>query len=251
MAKPKKGLIKSFSVVAASRSKKPAKTKKAETKTKAKAEVPAAPASPASPASDVPSLTSILDEADQAFTDLVRRYYALGRAYVKAITYYGAEGKRAFRTRFPLTENALRNLEYVGRGRLLPHFSMCSNRFTCGLVNMTDSLLWQNKLLNISEKGMIKLRLPDGKTVEKSFEDFSNGEIDGVLSIVGSEDTAVSAEELSSKVVSMMAEVRKHFHRTETPAYKIVMKDGEPAVHFVKGKYTKQDLLKIIELYLS
>ena len=74
----------------------------------------------------IPPLCDILDMADRAYTDLTRKYYHLGSAYVMAIDYYGTAGKKAFKARFLLTENALRNLELIGRNRLMPQFAMCS-----------------------------------------------------------------------------------------------------------------------------
>lgn len=196
----------------------------------------------------IPTLESILNSADHAYTDLTKRYYVLGRAYVEAIDYYGAEGRRAFKTRFPLTDNALRNLELVGRGRLLPQFAMCSNRFTCGLVNMDNSMSWQCKLIGVSKNGVVRVKIND-KIVDKKFTDFMKKDVDAVLSIISSADKDLPIEELQKKVLNLRGEVRKKFKKNERDPYEITTQEGKkPFVKFYKAvPYTADDLLMLLE----
>lgn len=199
--------------------------------------------------SAVPSLTSILDDADKAYTDLTRKYHKLGCAYVAAIDYYGYTGRKAFKARFPLTDNALRNLELVGRGRLLPQFSMCSNRFTTGLVNLEDSLKWQYKLLGASTAGTVRIRKGD-KIVDKKFSAFLAKEEDAVLSIVSKANKDLSTEELAKKLYDLMGEVRAEIKKgyAPRPCYKIEENDGTPVVRFFRSvPYTAEELMKIVE----
>jgi len=198
---------------------------------------------------EIPTLECILDSADKAYTDITRKYYVLGCAYVSAIDYYGATGRRAFKARFPLTDNALRNLELIGRGRLLPQFSMCSNRFTVGLVNIEDSLKWQYKLIGASSAGTVRIRKGD-KIVDKKFSDFLAKEEDAVLSIVSKADKDLSTEELAKKLYDLMGEVRTEMKKNHKPRpnYKIEEVDGEPVVRFFRAvSYTAEDLMKIVE----
>ena len=193
-----------------------------------------------------PTLESILDAADKAFTSLTRNYMALGEAYVQAITYYGSDGKRAFRTRFPFTDNALRNLEYVGRGRLLPQFAMCSDKFVGGLVNMEDSIKWQYKLLGASECGKLRIRVGD-KIRDIPFEEFKSGTTDAVLSLVSKENASLTPEQLRKKLTELDHEVRANFLRNKIPPYEIRILDGKKVVRFMKaGTYTADELKKIL-----
>ena len=214
---------------------------------KAPARKPAAKkASTANVAKDKPTLKEILDSADRAFTDMVRRYYALAVAYVQAVDIYGSAGKKAFMGRFPLTTNALRNLELVGRGRLLPQFSLCSNRFTVGLVELTNSLDIQYKLLGAA-KGMIRCVGSDGKIVSKSFDELTSKESDIVLSVVAEGDEGLDPIDLSDKITKRMAEARASFKHTSKPRYKIHVKDGVAYVRFFKSvSYTAEALEKIV-----
>ena len=197
---------------------------------------------------DKPSLEEILNEAERAFTGVVRRYLELGVAYVKATTYYGSAGRKAFLVRFPLTDNALRNLELVGRGKLLPQFAMCSNRFTTGLANMVDSLMWQQKLLGISKGGTVRVKVGD-KIVDKRWDEFiKNADIDGVLSILSEADKDMSEEELAEKLLKLKKTVRSKFVHTKKPAYLVTKNEVGTFVRFYKAKaYTAADLRRIAD----
>jgi hypothetical protein len=197
-----------------------------------------------------PLLQDILDAADKAYTSITKKYYCLGTAYVAAIDYYGAEGRRAFKVRFPLTDNALRNLELVGRGRLLPQFAMCSNRFTTGLANMDDSLDWQYKLLGASKNGYVRVRSKDGRILDKKFEEFVNAdEVDAVLSVVSAANKDLSVDELSKKLSKMVSDARAKFKKGKRDPFVISMgADGKHVVRFYKATpYTAEDLNGIIE----
>jgi len=198
---------------------------------------------------EIPTLESILDSADKAYTDITRKYYVLGCTYVMAVDYYGTTGRRAFKERFPLTDNALRNLELVGRGRLLPQFSMCSNRFTSGLVNLEDSLKWQYKLIGASSVGTVRVRKGD-KIVDKKFSDFLAKEEDAVLSIISKADKNLSQEELAKKLRDIRSEVRAEIKKSygSRPKYKIEEVNGVPVVKFFRAvPYTAEELMKIVE----
>lgn len=198
----------------------------------------------------IPTLESILNEADKAFTDVVKNYLRLGDALVKAITFYGAKGKRAFKTRFPLTDNALDHLELVGRGRLLPQFAMCSDRFVSGIVNISESLKWQYKLLGASKKGMIRIRTRNGKIVDAKFEDLRKKEIDGVLSIISEEDKDLSPEELCDKIAQLNRQVVDNFEKGNKPLYviKIDTKSSKTVVRFTKSHtYTRDEIKAILD----
>ena len=193
-----------------------------------------------------PTLESILKTADEAFTSLTRNYMKIGEAYVQAITYYGSDGKRAFRTRFPFTDNALRNLEYVGRGKLLPQFAMCSDKFVGGLVNMEDSIRWQYKLLGASECGKLRMRVGD-KVRDVPFEEFRSGTTDAVLSLVSKENESLTPEQLRKKLLELDREVRANFLRDKKPPYEIRVQDGKKVVRFMKARtYTAEELKKIL-----
>ena len=197
---------------------------------------------------DKPSLDEILCEAEKAFTGVVRRYLELGIAYVKAITYYGSEGRRAFLVRFPLTDNALRNLELVGRGKLLPQFAMCSNRFTTGLANMVDSLMWQQKLLGISKNGTVRMKVGD-KIVDKRWDEFvKNADIDGVLSILAEADKDLTQEQLADKLLKLKKKVRANFSHYKKAPY-IVTADvtGAFARFYSSKPFTAAQLRKIAD----
>ena len=171
------------------------------------------------------SLDSILEEAERAFSDIVRRYYAWGVAYVKAIRIYGAEGRRAFQGRFPLTANALRNLELVGSGRLMPQFTLCSNRFTCGLANMDDSMRWQRKLVACASGNTVKV-IVDGKLQDIPLDRFL--EDDGaILATISESDLDMSPTELAAKVEKLRSDVRAHFTpRPRKPDHEVAMNNG-------------------------
>lgn len=197
----------------------------------------------------IPPLCDILDMADRAYTDLTRKYYHLGSAYVMALDYYGAAGKKAFKARFPLTDNALRNLELIGRNRLLPQFAMCSNRFTVGLVNLEDSIKWQFNLIGASKTGMVRMRKGD-KIVDKKFSDFMAKEENAVLSIIRKSDKKLTPEELSKKLYNMMDEVREEFKKNykPRPLYKMGDINGTKVVRFYRSKpYTPSELRSILE----
>ena len=224
---------------------KPAAKKAPARKPVAKKAVKASRAAVAASKDDKPSLEEILDSADRAFTDMVKRYYALAVAYVQAVDIYGSAGKKAFMGRFPLTTNALRNLELVGRGRLLPQFSLCSNRFTVGLVELTNSLDIQYKLIGAA-KGMIRC-VENGKVVSKSFDELTAKESDIVLSVVAEGDEDLDPIELADKITRRMAEARASFKHTSKPKYKIHVKDGVAYVRFFRSvSYTAEALGKII-----
>jgi hypothetical protein len=177
---------------------------------------------------------------------MVKRYYALAVAYVQAVDIYGSAGKKAFTGRFPLTTNALRNLELVGRGRLLPQFSLCSNRFTVGLVELTNSLDIQYKLIGAA-KGMIRCVGPDGRIVSKSFDELTSKESDIVLSVVAEGDEDLDPLALSDKITKRMAEARASFRHSPKPDYRIHTKDGVAYVRFFKSvSYTVEALEKIV-----
>lgn len=214
---------------------------------KAKVAKKAVTATKAAKTDEKPTLKSILDSADKAFTDMVKRYYALSIAYVQALDYYGSMGRKAFMGRFPLTQNALRNLELVGRGRLLPQFSLCSNRFTVGLVELNNSLDIQYKLLGAA-KGMIRCVDTDGKIVTKSFDELTAKESDIVLSVVAEGEEDLGPIEIADKITKRMAAARAEFKRAKKPAYKIYDGPNGPVVRFFKTvAYGVKDLQKIIE----
>ena len=193
-----------------------------------------------------PTLESIIQSAEVAFTSLSRNYMLLGEAYVKAITYYGYDGKRAFRTRFPLTDNAFRNLELVGRGRLLPQFAMCSDKFVSGIVHMENSMAWQYKLLGASEFGKLRMRV--GDTIrDVSFDEFRSGTTDAVLSIISKENVGLTPDQLRQKLLNLNREVRSRFVKDNKPPFEIRMVEGKRVVRFMKAKtYSVEDLKKII-----
>ena len=223
--------------------------KKTAKKTVSKATVAkkAAKAPKAAKTDDKPTLKSILDSADKAFTDMVKRYYALAIAYVQALDYYGSMGRKAFMGRFPLTQNALRNLDLVGRGRLLPQFSLCSNRFTVGLVELNNSLDIQYKLLGAA-KGMIRCVDTDGKIVSKSFDELTAKESDIVLSVVAEGEEDLGPIEIADRITKRMAAARAEFKRAKKPAYKIYDGPNGPVVRFFRTvAYSVKDLQKIIE----
>jgi len=218
-----------------------------KTVSKAKVVKKAVKATKVAKTDDKPTLKSILDSADRAFTDMVKKYYALAVAYVQALDYYGSAGKKAFMGRFPLTQNALRNLEMVGRGRLLPQFSLCSNRFTVGLVELTNSLDVQYKLLGAA-KGMIRCVDTDGKIVTKSFDELTAKESDIVLSVVAEGEEDLGPIEIADRITKRMAAARAEFRRPKKFAYKIYDEGGNKFVRFFKSvKYGVADLQKIIE----
>lgn len=188
------------------------------------AEIVASASSLAKP--ERPTLESILDAADSAFTGVVKNYMRLGEALVDAVRFYGEKGRKAFRTRYPLTDNALRHLELVGSGKLLPQFTMCSDKFVNGLANMPNSLSWQYKLLGSSEDGKIRIRVGE-KFRDVRFEDLRSGEVDGVLSIVAKSDESLTSEELGKKIRKMNRDVRGRFVKSDIPTYEIRTKDGE------------------------
>lgn len=194
-----------------------------------------------------PSLESILLEAEEAFTNTVKRYYVLAQALMKAITYYGNAGKKAFTARFPLTDNAIRNLEYIGRGQLLPHFAMCSDRFVKGLVEMENSLSWQYKLLGSSKEGILNVRV-NGKIIEKKFSDFvKDAEIDCILSIISESDIALTPKELAEKLKELQEEVRKRFPRKVRNPWEIKIKDKKAVIRFNQASfYTIEALEQLI-----
>ena len=199
-------------------------------------------------AAEKPSLSDIMAEAEKAFTGVVRRYLDLGLAYVKAITFYGAEGKKAFMTRFPLTDNALRNLELVGKGRLMPQFAMCSNRFTVGLANMANSMLWQQKLLGISKNGTVRVKVGD-KVVDKPWTDFvKNSEIDEVLSILSEADKDLTQEQLADKLLKLKKKVRANFsHYKKSPYIVTANVTGAFARFYSSKPFTAEQLRKIAD----
>lgn len=194
-----------------------------------------------------PSLESILDDADRAFTDIVKKYMTLGETLVKAITYYGSAGKRAFKMRFPLTDNSLNNLELVGRGRLLPQFAMCSNRFVKGLVDMVDSLKWQYKLIGASKCGIIRVRI-NGNIINAKLTDLRSEKlVDGVLSIISDENKDLTPKQLCEKLMSLRKEVRANFNREVRPTFEIATVDGRKCIRFLKAKpFSADDLRKFI-----
>ena len=223
--------------------------KKTTKKTAAKAKVAkkAVKVPKAAKADDKPTLKSILDSADRAFTDMVKKYYTLAIAYVQALDYYGSMGRKAFMGRFPLTQNALRNLELVGRGRLLPQFSLCSNRFTVGLVELNNSLDIQYKLLGAA-KGMIRCVDSDGKIVTKSFDELTAKESDIVLSVVAEGEEDLGPIEIADRITKRMAAARAEFKRAKKPAYRIYDGPGGPVVRFFKTTaYTAAALEKIVD----
>lgn len=222
--------------------------KKAVLKTIKKATKKAVKKPAKTPAKNIPTLESILEEADTAFTDVVKNYLRLGESLVKAITFYGIKGKKAFKTRFPLTENALAHLEMVGRGRLLPQFAMCSDRFVSGIVNMAESLKWQYKLLGASKNGMIRIRTRNGEIVDAKFEDLRNKEIDGVLSIISEENKDLTPEELCEKIASLNQKVVDKFEKDNKPLYmiKIDVKSSKTVVRFIKSHTYTRDEIKAI-----
>lgn len=195
-----------------------------------------------------PTLEEILCEAEKAFTGVVRRYLELGIAYVKAITFYGVSGRKAFLSRFPLTDNALRNLELVGKGQLMPQFAMCSNRFTSGLVGMADSMLWQQKLLGITKNGTVRVKVGD-KIVDRRWDEFlKNSEIDGVLSILAEADKDLTQDELAEKLLKLKKKARENFVHTKKPNYLITKNAVGTFVRFYKARaYTADDLRKIAD----
>lgn len=196
--------------------------------------------------SSKPTLEEILCEAEKAFTGVVKRYMELGVAYVKAITFYGAEGKKAFMTRFPLTDNALRNLELVGKGRLMPQFAMCSNRFTVGLANMANSMLWQQKLLGISKNGTVRMKVGD-KVVDKPWTDFvKNADIDGVLSILAEADKELSQEQLADKLLKLKKRVRANFAHSKKSQYLVFADTTGAYARFYSSKPFTADQLRRI-----
>lgn len=195
-----------------------------------------------------PTLESILAKADKAFTGVVIRYFELGQALVEAITYYGSEGRKAFRCRFPLTENTLKHLELVGRMRLLPHFALCSDRFVNGLVEMKDSTTWQYKLIGASSNGKIRVKV-DGDIVDKSFTDFvKEKDVNCLLTILSDENKDLTLDELADKICNMYDEVRSKF--VSKPRYPFEIKytaGGKKVVRFYQVKsYTVDDLRAII-----
>jgi hypothetical protein len=195
-----------------------------------------------------PALEEILQEAEKAFTGVVRRYLDLGLAYVKAITFYGAEGKKAFLTRFPLTDNALRNLELVGKGRLMPQFAMCSNRFTVGLANMANSMLWQQKLLGISKNGTVRVKVGDN-VVDKPWTDFvKNSDIDGVLSILAEADKDLTQEQLADKLLKLKKKVRANFSHYKKSPYVVTADTTGAYARFYSSKpFTAAQLRRIAD----
>ena len=199
--------------------------------------------------SEKPTLESILEEADRAFTDLSRNYLILGEAFVKAITFYGNEGKKAFRMRYPLTDNALRNLELVGRGRLLPAFAMCSDMFVSGLVNMNDSIKWQHKILGASECGKLRVRV-NGRLTDIPFSEFRSGKAaKAVLTLVSKADENLTTDQLREKLANLDKEVRANFSRKPVRLYEIRIANGNKVVRFMKPHtYTAEELREILAI---
>lgn len=196
---------------------------------------------------DVESLESILAEADRAFSDIVKRYYALGRCYVKAVKLYGLKGRKAFIARFPLTDNALRNLELVGTGKLLPHFAMCSNKFTVGIVNMVDSMMWQRKLASCATGNVVRVVREDGTVSEMSLEDFLK-DANAVMATISEADSDLSPEELAEKIEKMRSDARAHFVHHKNPPYVVKTMGDKKVVRFFKSiPYDADGLKKILD----
>lgn len=195
-----------------------------------------------------PSLESILSTAERAYTDATRNYLILGESLVMAITYYGSDGKRAFRTRFPLTDNALRNLELVGRGKLLPHFAMCSDKFVSGIVEMPDSIRNQHRLVGASQNGMIRVKVK-GKITDIPLSDFRSNKItDAVLSILSEGDEDLSDSKLREKFLKIDHEIRSKFIVRKKPLYEYRVVDGKKVVRFLKAHtYDAETLASILE----
>lgn len=197
---------------------------------------------------DKPSLESILREGDRVFSDIVMKTVKLAECLVRATEFYGQAGRRAFRARFPLTDNTVRNLDYIGHGLLLPQFVLCSDRFVHGLVDLQDSMSWQYKLLCASKNGMINIRKSDGSLTEVPIDQMEKSLADGVLTIMTESDKDMSVDQFASKIRSLMRDVRQKFARIKRNLFEISMKDGHKVVRFFRSTaVTAEDLRKIVE----
>lgn len=196
---------------------------------------------------DQPSLESILEKADIAYTNITRNCQFFGELLVQAITYYGNVGKKEFRTRYPLTDNALRNLELVGRGRLLPQFALDSDKFVTGLVNMDDSLMWQHKLIGASRNGTVMVRW-NGRIISVPFGDFRSGKLAGaVLTLLSESDRDLTVDQLGEKLRNLDREVRAKFNHKPVKLYEIRLQGAAKVVRFLKvHTYTAEDLKAIL-----
>jgi hypothetical protein len=139
-------------------------------------------------------------------------------------------------------------LELVGKGRLMPQFAMCSNRFTVGLANMANSMLWQQKLLGISKNGTVRVKVGD-KVVDKPWTDFvKNSEIDEVLSILSEADKDLTQEQLADKLLKLKKKVRANFsHYKKSPYIVTANVTGAFARFYSSKPFTAEQLRKIAD----
>lgn len=181
-----------------------------------------------------------MNSADVEFTSLAKRYEKLGKILIEAETYYGLEGRKAFATRFPVTANTLRNLEYIGRGSLMAVFALCSDKFIKGLINLPDSMSWQLKLVAGDSSGINVLK--NGKIVKMKYEDFIDDKADALFSIIDESDKDISPDKLRDKIRNNFSAVRSKFAKKTVPRY--IIKGG--VVKFNRGKFSVAELRKII-----
>ena len=181
------------------------------------------------------SLESLLAKADEAYTGLVKRYAALADVYVKIIRIHGHQGREAFKARFPLTENTLANLERVGTGRLLPQFTLCSNRFTSCLVRMRDSIAWQYKLVNSSEDGKVNVFV-NGKVKKVDIGAITSPDVAGcVLTLMSESDLKMTEEEFRDKMAAVRTECVGLFDGVKTPMFRTCVVNGSLCVKFLRA----------------
>ncbi len=181
------------------------------------------------------SLESLLAKADEAYTGLVKRYATLADVYVKIIRIHGNQGREAFKARFPLTENTLANLERVGTGRLLPQFTLCSNRFTSCLVRMRDSLAWQYKLVNSSEDGKVNVFV-NGKVKSVDIGEIASNDVAGcILTLMSESDLRMTDEEFRDKMAAVRAECVGKFEGVKTPVFRTCIVNGSVCVKFLRA----------------
>lgn len=191
-------------------------------------------AKPAKTAPQQPTLTELLAEAGHGYTASIRGVTKFSTAYVAAISLYGSEGDKQFRTKYALyTDADWQTFEDIGKGRLLPQFAFASGSMKRGLLRLENSIEKQQKLCGFAG-GKIEVVNSAGEVVKKTLDELTKSEEDFILFALGR-----GADPSDIRKFAKLYRVEFEKNLSHRPAIELV---GDYLVIRRKTKLSKQEV---------